>query len=184
MTLHISALSVTWRLQTQAIAHLGHVFIWGSVATAWLENWKSLGQAVLEPDQTTPVTCDFSWLWKSQGSTCCGFKSCGVMTWTQTGNQWSPLVSHLLLQLRCPVPTQVSVPNSYTLFIIYCWLIIHSHSPDMIQQYHSYSLSPQPSLLSPNLVQSQQVLGKTITIEIESSDTIGNAKAKVQDKEW
>ena len=25
-----TALSVTWRLQTQAIAHLGHVFIWGN----------------------------------------------------------------------------------------------------------------------------------------------------------
>ena len=37
-----------------------------SVATAWLENRKSLGQAVLGPDQTAPVTCDFGWLWKSQ----------------------------------------------------------------------------------------------------------------------
>ena len=157
---------------------------WASVATAWLENQKSLGQAVLRPDWTAPVTCDFGWLRKSQGSTCCGFKSHGVMTWTQTGNQWLPLVSCLLLQLRCPVPTQVSVPNSYTLFIIYCWPIIHSHSPDMIQRYHSYSLTPQPLLLSPNFVQSQWVLGKTIAIKIKSSDTIGNAKAKVQDKEW
>ena len=154
-----------------------------SVATAWLENRKSLGQAVLGLDWTALVTCDFGWLQKSQGLTCWGFKSRGVTTCTQTGNQWSPLVSCLLSQLQCPVPTQVSVLNSYTLFIIYCWPIIHSHSPDMIQRYHSYSLAPQPSLLSPNFVQSQWVLGKTIAIEIKSSDTIGNAKAKVQDKE-
>ena len=131
--------------------NLYHNLVWQQLDLKTGSHWVKLFSDRTGPPRWLVTSADSG---SHKESTCCGFKSRGVTTWTQTGNQWSPLVSRLLLQLRCPVPTQVSVPNSYTLFIIYCWLIIHSHSPDMIQRYHSYSLTPQPLLLSPNFPRS------------------------------
>ena len=95
-----------------------------SVAMAWLENRKSLGQAVLGPDQTTLVTCDFGWLQKSQRVDLLWLQ----VTWCHdlNPNRKSVIASCFSSSLAATIPCPHSGKCSKFIYFIYYILLTNN----------------------------------------------------------